>query len=86
MFEFKPEDCLLASAKTGDGVEQVLEAVVQRVTVPKSARDLPFRALIFDSWFEHFKGAITGVLVKDGSIERGQEIKSINSGKAYEVM
>lgn len=85
LFELPPDKCLLVSAKTGFGVDAVLDTIVEEVPAPSGSRDAPLRALIFDSWFIHFRGAIAAVLVKDGSISPGQQITSVNSGRTYEV-
>lgn len=79
------EEILLISAKTGQGVEQVLEAVVQRIPPPEGEPDGPPRALIFDSLYDQYRGVVAFVRVVDGSFRRGQVIKVFSSGRESEV-
>ncbi len=79
------EDALLISAKSGIGVEDVLEAVVQRVPSPKGSVDNPLQALIFDSWFDPYRGAVVLVCVKQGRITRRMKIRLCASDETYEV-
>jgi GTP-binding protein LepA len=78
-------EALLISAKTGLNVEDVLEAVVNRVPPPKGDPAAPLRALIFDSWFDPYRGVIILMRVVDGTVRVGQRIKLWSSGKSYEV-
>jgi GTP-binding protein LepA len=70
----KPEEILRISAKEGRGVPEVLEAVVQRVRPPTGRPDAPLRALIFDSYYDRFRGAVPSVRVVDGQLQRGMQI------------
>ncbi len=79
------EDALLISAKSGIGVEDVLEAVVQRVPSPKGSVDNPLQALIFDSWFDPYRGAVVLVCVKQGRIARRMKIRLCAGDETYEV-
>lgn len=80
-------DAILASAKAGLGVEEILEALIKRVPPPKGDTDKPLQALIFDSHFDPYKGVICYVRVVDGSIEKGQKVQMMsNMGKVFEVM
>ena len=76
---------LMVSAKLGIGIEEVLEAVVERIPPPRGDREKHLRALIFDSHFDPYKGVICYIRVVDGSIEKGQEIRFLASGKVFEV-
>jgi GTP-binding protein LepA len=76
---------VLASAKSGIGIEDVLEAVVKYVPAPKGDENGKLRALIFDSWFDPYQGVIALIRVFDGSIKPGMKIKLFHVGKEYEV-
>jgi GTP-binding protein LepA len=79
------DDALLISAKSGIGVEEVLEAIVQRVPPPKGSADHPLQALIFDSWFDSYRGAVVLVCVKQGCIREHMKIKLCAGDDLYEV-
>ena len=79
----KPEDVLLASGKTGQGVKEVLDAIVERVPAPKGDPDAPLQALIFDSVFNSFRGIIAYFKVINGSIKPGDKVKFVSTGKEY---
>jgi GTP-binding protein LepA len=79
------DDALLLSAKLGTGVAELLQAVVNRVPAPAGDPDAPLRALIFDSWFDNYRGAVALVRVKDGMVRRGMRIQLMSSGKTFEV-
>jgi len=78
-------DALLISAKSGLGVAEVLEAIVARIPPPKGSSDAPLRALIFDSWFDAYRGAVVLVRVMEGRIMRGMKIKLCFNDQIYEV-
>jgi GTP-binding protein LepA len=78
-------DCLLASAKQGIGIDDILEAVVKRVPPPLGRTDEPLRALVFDSHFDPYLGIIAYVRVVDGTLEPGMEIRMMSSGYKAEV-
>ena len=79
----KPEDILLASGKTGEGVKEVLDAIVERVPAPEGDPDAPLQALIFDSVFNSFRGIIAYFKVMNGSIKPGDKVKFVSTGKEY---
>ncbi len=79
------DDALLISAKSGLGVEDVLEAVVRRVPPPKGSADAPLRALIFDSWFDIYRGAVVLVRVVEGRLTPGTKIRLCAGNEVYEV-
>ncbi|RQD75116.1 MAG: elongation factor 4 [Candidatus Syntrophonatronum acetioxidans] len=76
---------LLTSAKEGRGIEEVLEAVVERVPPPKDADGAPLRALVFDSHYDPYRGVIAYTRVKEGCLRKGQKIKFMNADKIFEV-
>ncbi|UCF38639.1 MAG: elongation factor 4 [Acidobacteriota bacterium] len=78
-------DVLLASAKAGIGIEEILEAIVQRVPPPNGESEKPLRALIFDSHFDPYLGIVAYVRVVDGELRPGMEIKMMASGHTAEV-
>ncbi len=79
------EDALLISAKSGLGVEDVLEAIVARVPPPKGSAENPLQALIFDSWFDIYRGAVVLVRVMEGRVKNHVKIKLVAGDETYEV-
>ncbi len=79
------EDILLCSAKTGEGVPAILDAVVERFPAPKGDPEAPLQALIFDSVFNPFRGVIAYFKVVNGVIRKGDKVKFFNTGKEYEA-
>jgi GTP-binding protein LepA len=75
----------LISAKTGLGVENVLEKIVELIPPPKGEEEAPLRALIFDSLYDNFKGALSYVRIKEGSVRPGDSIRFMSSGKSFDV-
>ncbi|MFZ5755073.1 MAG: translation elongation factor 4, partial [Bacillota bacterium] len=78
-------EAILASAKEGIGIPEILEAVIQKVPPPQGNPQAPLKALIFDSHFDPYKGAISYLRVVDGSIKKGMKIKMMSTGKEFEV-
>ncbi len=78
-------DAIAVSAKTGQGVAEVLEAIVHRLPPPTGDPDAPLQALIFDSWFDAYRGVIVLVRVMQGRMRKGQRIRLMSNGKAFEV-
>ena len=78
-------NAILTSAKTGEGVGEVLEAIVRDVPSPKGKADAPLKALIFDSWYDSYRGVIVLIRVIDGAIRPGMKIRFVNAGRDYQV-
>ena len=78
-----PEDIIRASGKTGEGVEEILNAVVDRIPHPEGSKDAPLQALIFDSVFNSFRGIIAYFKIENGTIRQGDKVKFFNTGMEY---
>jgi len=78
-------DAIACSAKTGVGVAEILEAIVHRLPPPTGDPDAPLQALIFDSWFDAYRGVIVLVRVMQGTMKKGQRIRLMSNGKGFEV-
>jgi len=78
-------DAIAVSAKTGQGVKDVLEAIVHRLPPPTGDPNAPLQALIFDSWFDSYRGVIVLVRVMQGTMRKGQRIRLMAVGKSYEI-
>jgi GTP-binding protein LepA len=81
----KPEDILLASGRTGIGVDAILEAIVERIPSPKGTKDAPLQALVFDSVFNSFRGIIVYYRIVNGSLKKGDKVKFVSTGQEYEA-
>ena len=78
-------DAIPVSAKTGQGVDEVLEAIVHRLPPPTGDPEAPLQALVFDSWFDAYRGVIVLVRVMQGTMRKGQRIRLMSNGKSFEV-
>jgi GTP-binding protein LepA len=78
-------DAIPVSAKTGQGVDEVLEAIVHRLPPPTGDPDAPLQALVFDSWFDSYRGVIVLVRVMQGTMRKGQRIRFMSNSKSFEV-
>ncbi|THV61288.1 elongation factor 4 [Flagellimonas alvinocaridis] len=81
----RPEEVIPASAKTGIGIEEILNAIIERIPPPKGNIDEPLQALVFDSVYNPFRGVETYFRVINGEIRKGQKIKFVATGKSYEA-
>jgi GTP-binding protein LepA len=79
-------EAILASAKEKKGIDEILEAVVAKVPPPKADREIPLRALVFDSWFDIYQGVIILCRIVDGKVQQGDKIKFMSGGEQYEVL
>jgi GTP-binding protein LepA len=79
------DDAVLTSAKTGIGIEEVLEALVTRIPPPKGDRDAPLKAMLVDSWYDPYLGVVILIRVMDGAIRKGQQIKFMQAGTTHLV-
>ncbi|MFC1842155.1 translation elongation factor 4 [Candidatus Dependentiae bacterium] len=86
LFDFKKEDMILTSAKTGLGMREVLDAVVEHIPAPKGDKDKNLKALLFDSWFDEYRGVVCLIAIHDGVIKKGDNITLAQSGQKYEVL
>lgn len=86
LFDFSPEETIRASAKTGVGVPDILNAIVERIPAPVGSVDELFKALLFDSWYDEYQGVIVLIAIKNGALSTGDEIMLSQTGKRYEVL
>ncbi|HSR77816.1 MAG TPA: translation elongation factor 4 [Xanthobacteraceae bacterium] len=78
-------DAILISAKTGQNIEEVLEAIITRLPPPKGDREAPLKALLVDSWYDAYLGVVVLLRVVDGTLKRGQRIRLMGTNASYEV-
>ncbi len=86
LFDFKTDEIIEASAKAGIGIDEILQAIVKRIPAPDSQRDEPLKALLFDSWFDVYKGVICLVALKNGELKKGDTITLAQSERSYEIL
>ena len=79
-------EAILTSAKTGEGIDELLKAIIKRVPPPKDNNDGPLKALIFDSWFDAYLGAVSMVRLKSGTLKKGDKIKMMSTGRDFECL
>ncbi|KAL2634501.1 hypothetical protein R1flu_005980 [Riccia fluitans] len=85
IFDINPDEVILTSAKTGQGLEQVLPVVIERIPCPKGNPESPLRMLLLDSYYDEYKGVVCHVAVVDGTLKKGVKIASAATGQSYEV-
>jgi len=86
LFDFKPEDCILVSGKTGLGVPELIDKIIERIPAPKVITDEPSKALLFDSWYDEYKGVVSLIAVSSGSFKKGDKISMYQTGNEYEIL
>lgn len=86
LFDFAREDMIMASAKSGIGIEETLNAVVEKIPAPTSNLNEPLKALLFDSWFDDYRGVICLIAVKNGHIKNGDMIRFAQVDVSHEVL
>lgn len=86
LFDFQPDEMIYASAKSGIGIKEILNAIVTRIPAPKCAPEKPLKALLFDSWFDEYRGVICLIAVQDGAIRKGDKITLAQTGNDYDVL
>ncbi len=79
-------DALECSAKTGQGVAEILEAIVERLPAPEGDPAAPLKALIFDSWYDSYQGVVVLFRIMDGTLKLNERVRLMNTGKEYEVL
>src|SRR3954447_22382914 len=82
---FRAEECILVSAKTGQGIDELIAALCEKLPPPRGLNDQPTRALIFDSIYDDYRGVITYVRVIDGELVKGQKIRFMGTDKQYQI-
>lgn len=82
---FTEDEFILTSAKTGEGIQELLQAIIKRIPSPKGEEDAPLQALIFDSFFESYRGVIISTRIVNGQVRVGDKIKMMETGAVYDV-
>jgi GTP-binding protein LepA len=82
----EPEEVVKCSAKTGLGIDELLEAIVKRIPPPQGNPDEPLQAMVFDSHYDDYRGAITYVRITNGTVRKGQRVRFLRTGTTHEVM
>jgi elongation factor 4 len=86
LFDFKKEDCILVSGKTGIGIDNLLENIITKIPAPKATTSSPLKALLFDSWYDKYKGVISLIALHSGTLKKGDIITMHSSGQNYEIL
>lgn len=86
LFDFSPEEMIYASAKSGIGIDAILGAIIERIPAPVCKPEAPLKALLFDSWFDSYKGVVCLVAIRDGMLKKGDNITLAQGQTNYEVL
>ncbi len=86
MFDFKPDEIIEASAKSGLGIKEILDAIITKIPAPHAYDDKPLKALLFDSWFDEYRGVICLIAVHDGEIKKGDKVHLAQADISYDVL
>ncbi len=86
LFDFQQSEIVMTSGKTGIGIKELLEAIIKRIPAPKGNTQAPLKALLFDSWYDDYRGVVCLIALKDGIIKKGDKITLAQEGKEYEVL
>ncbi|MBM3893100.1 elongation factor 4 [Candidatus Dependentiae bacterium] len=86
VFDTKQEDIMLISAKVGIGIDELIMQVIERIPAPTGDADKPLKALLFDSWYDEYRGVICLIEIIDGSLKKGDIIMAAHTGQEYEVL
>jgi elongation factor 4 len=86
LFDFNPEEVIGASAKAGIGIHDILAAVIERIPHPVGKVDAPLKALLFDSWFDEYKGVICLIALEDGKLKKGDTVALAQAQTEYEIL
>ena len=86
LFDFKPKEVILASAKAGIGIKEILDAIVDRMPAPVANPHEPFKALLFDSWYDEYRGVVCLIAIKDGMLKKGDAVALAQAKRKYEIL
>ncbi|EDV24904.1 Translation factor GUF1-like protein, mitochondrial [Trichoplax sp. H2] len=86
VFDIEPEETMKVSAKDGTGIDQLLPTIIEKIPPPTCDQQKPLKALLFDSWYDRYRGVIGLLAIKDGKLTKGEKIQSAFSKKQYEIL
>jgi elongation factor 4 len=86
LFDFQQSEIVMTSGKTGLGIKDLLESIVKRIPAPTGNTQAPLKALLFDSWYDDYRGVVCLIALKDGVIKKGDKITLAQEGREYEVL
>ena len=86
LFDFMPEDIVRASAKTGIGISDILNRIIEKIPAPTAVREKALKALLFDSWYDEYRGVICLIALNNGMVKKGDQVTLAQTGLSYEVL